>query len=133
MLRYWNKQGRFPASANGNIDWDVVKYARASLPFDRRTWMVKQVSDFCGTGEKMRLWQYRKDNACPLCNEPENSLHVIKCSSGQANQQWRLSIKELKAHLADNDTPSSTVNVIVQYLQSWRDTDYETNNKIIIN
>ena len=59
LLKYWNRQDRFPATENENIDWDVVKHARASLPFDRHTWMVKQLSGFCGTGTKIKLWQFR--------------------------------------------------------------------------
>ena len=55
LLCYWNNQGRFPAEQNDNIDWDVIKHTRALLPFDRRIWMMKQVSGFCGTCEKMKL------------------------------------------------------------------------------
>ena len=41
LLQYRNQQGRLRAGENATIDWDVVKYARNSLPFDRQTWMVK--------------------------------------------------------------------------------------------
>lgn len=38
------------ANQYNNIDWDVLKYARTKLPFDRKIWMSKQVSGFYGTG-----------------------------------------------------------------------------------
>ena len=62
LLQYLNQQGRFPAGINTNIDRDDIKHTRVSLPFGCQIWMVKQVSGFCGTGEKMKLWQYRKDD-----------------------------------------------------------------------
>jgi len=126
LLRYWNQQDRFPAGENANIDWDVVKHARISLPFDRQTWMVKQVSGFCGTGEKMKLWQYCKDDVCPLCNDKENGVHILKCHTKQANQQWMISIETLKVHLLNSDTPSNTVDIIVHYLQAWPGNDHTT-------
>ena len=92
--------------------------------------MVKQVSGFCDTGEKMKLWQYCKTDVSPLCDAAEDSIHVIKFCGKQANQQWMDSIEDLKIHLLDNTTPSSTVDTIVYYLQSWRSTDYDKDNNI---
>lgn len=76
-LRYWNQHGRFSAAENGTIDWDAVKHARASLPFDHQAWIVKHVPGFCGTSEKIKIWKYcdqrmsnntsgSKNNSCPM-------------------------------------------------------------------
>ena len=46
IMQYWNEQGRFPADQNKNIDWNVIRHARALLSFDRKIWMMKQVSGF---------------------------------------------------------------------------------------
>ena len=35
-MKYWNEQGRFPADQNDNTNWDVVKHARANIPFNRK-------------------------------------------------------------------------------------------------
>ena len=50
ITQYWNKQGQFPTDQNDNIDWNFVKYIRAKISFNRKIWMTKQVSGFCGTG-----------------------------------------------------------------------------------
>ena len=55
IFEYWIKQGRFPSNQYNNIDWDIIKHAREKLLFDRKIWMTKQVSGFCGTGVKMIL------------------------------------------------------------------------------
>ena len=49
-----------------------------------------------------------------------------------AIQQWMESIEDLKIHLLDKNTSSSTVDTIVYYLQSWRSTDYDKYNKVSI-
>ena len=120
IMEYWNKQERFPASQNMNIDWDVIKLARNALPFDRKIWMTKHVSGFCGTGEKMKLWQFRKDDVCPLCTNKETNYHVVKCSSSAASEKWEESINALEASLADNHTPQETIQMIAGQLHNWR-------------
>ena len=41
LMQYWTEQGRFPADQHNNIDWDVVKHARAKLPFDQKICIEK--------------------------------------------------------------------------------------------
>ena len=103
-----------------NIDWDVIKLARNALPFDRKIWMTKHVSGFCGTGEKMKLWQFRKDDVCPLCTNKETTYHVLKCSSSEASEKWEESINALEASLADNHTPQETIHMMAGQLHNWR-------------
>lgn len=59
VLEYWNRQDRFPSDQNEKIDWYLIRHARESLTFDRKIWITKQVSRFCDTGMKMKLWKYR--------------------------------------------------------------------------
>ena len=113
LLCYWNTQGWLPAEQRENIDWDVIKHTRALLPFNRRLWMMKQVSGFCGTGEKMRLWKYSESDMCSLRDKREDNTQVLRCNSVQANPKWSASIDALEDHLLDNNTPSNTVNMIV--------------------
>ena len=103
-----------------NIDWDVIKLARNALPFDRKILITKHVSGFCGTGEKMKLWQFRKDDVCPLCTNKESNYHVLKCSSFAASEIWEESINALEASLADNHTPQETIHMIAGQLHNWR-------------
>ena len=70
--------------------------------------MTKQVSEFYGTGEKMKLWNVRDIDACPLCNEIEDNQHVIKCGRTVTNNRWASSMDELEEHLLDVNTPITT-------------------------
>ena len=124
LLDYWNDRGRFPASQNKLIDWDIVKLARNILPFDRKIWMTKQVSSFCGTGTKMKLWQFRESDVCPLCPEQEDNYHVIRRKSVEAGMKWDEAIDSLEATLTDNYTPQETVEMIIGQLNNWRSTTH---------
>ena len=94
--------------------------------------MMKQVLGFCGTSEKMKLWKYRESDMYSLCDKTEDNIHVLRCNSEQANQKWSASIDALEDHLVDNNTPSNTVNMIVNQLHSWRDNTHTVpvNNSI---
>lgn len=82
---------------------------------------MKQISGLCGIGEKMKQWKYRELDVCPLCNEIEYNMHVLRCNSIQANQKELESIDALKNHLLDNNTRSNTVNIIVNQLHLWQE------------
>ena len=120
LMKYWTEQGWFPADQHNNIDWDVVKHARAKLPFDRKIWMIKQVSGFCGTGVKMKLRDFRDVDVCPLCHEPENNIHVVKYGSDSTNAAWQVSLENLEDLLLNNHTPPSTTSMLITKLRSWR-------------
>ena len=125
ILIYWNKQGRFLVEQNTNIDWDVVKLARGLLWFDRRVWMVKQVSGFFGTSVNMQKWKFKASDECPLCNKVEDNCPIMKCKSNEANSRWLISIEKLENHLLDNDNPTDTVNMIIIQLNRWLENTHE--------
>ena len=116
LIKYWIQQDRFPVSETSNIDWDVIKLARARLPFDRKIWMTTQVSGFCGTGVKMKLWNFRDFDVCSLCTKPEDKLHVITCVSTSANAVWDTSLDTLEQILLNNHTSQITVSMIIDQL-----------------
>ena len=82
------------------------------------------MSGFCGTGIKMRRWDFREVDVCPLCNEPENNLHVMKCVSASASATWDASLGNLDQLLLNDHTPQTTVSMILQQLRLWRGDDH---------
>ena len=90
-----------------------MKHAIELLPFDGNVWTTKQMYVFCGCGEKMKLWNFRDSYVYPLCDAPEDNLHIIQCKSKTANDRWKSSIDALEEHLLDDDTPTKTTNMIV--------------------
>ena len=117
IMDYWVEQGQFPTDQINNIDWDVVRHASTKLPFNRKVWMTKQVSGFCGTGVKIKLWDFTGADICPLCHKPETNIHAVKCGSVSANVSWQVSLEKLEDLLLNNCTPSSTTSMIITKLR----------------
>ena len=84
--------------------------------------MTKQVSGFCGTGEKMRLWKYRDKDECPLCAETEDNYHILRCTITAASNKWDEAIQALEATLADNHNPRESIKLIAGCLHLWWNT-----------
>ena len=36
----------------------------------------------------MQLWGFRESAECPRCAEPESTLHVLRCQSESANEEF---------------------------------------------
>ena len=84
--------------------------------------MMKQVSGFCGTGVKMKLWNFRVKDECPLCTEPEDNYQVLRFSSTAASDRWDETINSLEVTLADSHTPREAINMITGQLHNWWNT-----------
>ena len=118
-MRYQNAQGQYPVEENKNINWDVVKHAQKFLNCDCQIQMIKQVSGFCETGIKMKLWNFRETSACPLYNITQDNLHILCCKSNDATDRWISSIASLEQRIIDNHTHKVTVDMIVSQLHLW--------------
>ena len=71
----------------------------------------------------MILWDFRDVDVCPLCNEPEDNLHVVKCVSASANATCDASLDNLEQLLLNDHTPQTIVSMILQQLRLWRGDD----------
>ena len=71
---------------------------------------------------KVNLWDYNDKDGCPLCAEKEEHYYVLRCNSITTNNTWDNTIQGLEATLANNHTPSETIQVIAGHLYVWRNT-----------
>ena len=67
--------------------------------------MPKQVSYFCGTGTKMKLWKFKDTVVCPLYNETEDNHLILRCKSNYTTDRWTESIASLEESIIGNHTP----------------------------
>ena len=87
ILEYWVQKGRFTEEGADLIDWD--SHAKAMKAFGpRKHWVTKHFSGWAGSGENMQLWGFRESAECPRCEEPESTLHVLRCKSESANEEF---------------------------------------------
>ena len=73
----------------------------------------------------MKLWDFRDADVCPLCHEPEDNLHVVKCNSVSANTTWDAALGTLEQLLLNDHTPHLKVSMILNQLRSWRGDDHD--------
>jgi hypothetical protein len=57
---------------------------------------------------------------CPHCGEFEDSVHIWKCSLSAVSDVWQTSLYKLQTSLRKLDTDPDLIDVIMQYLNSWR-------------
>ena len=69
----------------------------------------------------MKVWKFRENSICPLCNETEENIHILRCKSEDATDRWTASISTLEQKFIDKHTPPNTVDMIVNLLHMWRD------------
>ena len=71
----------------------------------------------------MKEWKKRTVDTCPLCDEHEDSSHILLCQSDLATARWNLGLDEIEATLASIGTPKGTTTAILSHLTHWRRDD----------
>jgi hypothetical protein len=123
--KYWSDK---TGEVTEDIDWAGVQYSVRTTPRYRRQWMTKHSSGFCSVGKMAQRTGLRITDQCPRCEESETTEHVWRCNHPEAGQLWENSMVNLRAHLGGLQTPSATINAIIEGLQGWRTgVDYRFN------
>jgi hypothetical protein len=87
IIEYWISKGRFTEEVAETIDWE--SHHKAMKAFGpRRHWVTKHFSGWAGSGENMQKWGYRSSAECPRCPERESTLHVMRCKSESADDEF---------------------------------------------
>jgi hypothetical protein len=115
--QYWKNKAE---EAAGDMDWVGTQSAVKTTPRHRRQWMTKHSSGFCLVGKMALRIGLRNTDQCPRCKETETTEHVWRCKHPEACQLWEDNMVSLRAHLGGMQTPSATINEIIEGLQGWR-------------
>ena len=119
-MEYWSRKNRFQGGSPDDIDWDIVQATMKAQSRNRRHWVVKHATGFCGVNKMMHRWKLRDSNKCPRCEEVETTEHVLKCTGEGANVVWDKSVMELRKWLRDQGTLPNFTDLICDRLSSWR-------------
>jgi hypothetical protein len=74
----------------------------------------------CGVGKFQKIWKLKETNACPHCGQYEDLIHVRKCKAEAVKDVWEHSLANLRTSLRKLDTEPDLINLIINYLDSWR-------------
>jgi hypothetical protein len=119
-MEYWKEKGRFKSGKPEDIDWDIVQATMKAQSRNRRHWVVKHATGFCGVNKMMLRWKQRVTDECPRCSEVETTEHVWKCTGEGANAVWDKSIEELRKWLKAQGTLPNFNDLICDRLSAWR-------------
>ena len=66
-----------PAEVFDSVAWDDIRRALANKPKMYQLWYGKQVSGYCGTGERISMYDKEADDKCPNCGKAkEDAAHL---------------------------------------------------------
>jgi hypothetical protein len=104
-----------------SINWQSMKKAYKESTLSRRTFITKHTSGMCGVGKFMHLWKDKDNPNCPRCGDFEDADHVWVCQGEGVLETWENSLERLKNWLQDSMTDPDLQEVIISYLNGWRD------------
>jgi hypothetical protein len=95
LLAYWHRRARFPPEAVDFIHWDAVKRASNDSAPGLRRWVTKHTVGMCAVGKFRKIWGHAPTDECPRCGRLEDTLHVTRCPSPGAREEWAEQMSKL--------------------------------------
>lgn len=121
VRKHWIKKGKFTTRQESQIDWTLLHRAHKGLHPQRKIWLSKWISGFCGIGNTLYLYRYQLHTKCPRCNLDKESIdHVLKCPHQGAQSLWEQELLAIESWMHENQFPHDMVNIICQSLRSWQ-------------
>ena len=118
---YWKKKGRLGTAESGDVDWDVLGTAMQEQDTDKRRWITKHATGWCGVNKNMVRWNFETVDACPRCGkQQEDAKHVWQCPAESARQIWEKKEKEIAGWMKRRKTHPEIAKVISSRLRCWR-------------
>ena len=121
VRRHWRKKGKFTTNNEHNIDWPVVHRSHLALDKNKKKWLSKWMTGFCGVGKMMKIYGLQQHTKCPKCQQPnETTTHVIQCQSYGTHCLWSKLMRSFVTWIDKNEGPELLAQVIIDNLTAWR-------------
>jgi hypothetical protein len=118
---YWKKKGRLGTAEPDDVDWEVLGIAMQEKDTEKRRWLTKHATGWCGVNRNMVRWKFETVHACPRCGKAqEDARHVWQCPSESARQIWELKEKEIAGWMKRRKTHPEIAKIISSRLRCWR-------------
>ena len=103
------------------IDWEAMEKAMKAVPFSKKIWVVKHVSESEVVRIEMMRRKERDFDHCLCCKLPhESNTYVLKCQAASANENWEFNMIRLKIELEKLHFLDDATSAIVAHLSAWR-------------
>ena len=118
---YWKNKGSIGTASTDEVDWYSTGIALHETPTERRRWITKHTTGWCGVNRNMVRWEMADVHACPRCGkEQETAPHVWVCPSESARKVWETAEVDMGKWLARLKTSPQVARVLRSRIRSWR-------------
>jgi hypothetical protein len=115
--RFFHKKGIVSSSHFDSIWWSGYDWAMSGYPTPFRTYLTKQVSEWCGCNSKLSLWKKTAINRYPQCRcKDETSKHLTRCTDSGCLLQLHNSIETIMDILDDANVTPELADMIETFL-----------------
>lgn len=98
---YWRRKLQLPEIVFNSIDWDLRRKSCGN--YERKKWLSKFCSGFCGVGKQLVRYRHQQFDNCPRCDAPgETTTHVLLCEHEEAQEIWNDSLDSLDEWMEEN-------------------------------
>jgi hypothetical protein len=77
---YWESKSAKNTQLYNLTVLEALGKALSSIDLNRRIFIIKHATGFCGVGKIMERNKQRETASCPRCGKLEDTHHVIQCS-----------------------------------------------------
>ena len=120
LLAYWETRHRLGSATLQEINWDRVAIMMRQLPSGLQRWVTKHAVGMCGVGKFKHRWNRSVPNQCPRCTQEEDHLHVTRCGSDSAQQEWDSRVSTFVTWMSSNRTAPEIIAVFSHLLRCIR-------------
>jgi ribonuclease HI len=124
-ISYWaGKHGWTEETITTDLDWTALQWAMDNTSPAYRRWLLKMATGFCGTGRMQLRCRFWNHSRCPRCDqEDETTLHVLRCTHSEANNEWNKALCDLDSWMNKYHTQPDLRRAILTLLIGWHDND----------
>jgi hypothetical protein len=119
---YWaTKKGGIGDVSPEVVEWDSIGTAMQETDSERRRWITKHTTGWCGVNKNMVRWKFADVHNCPRCGKAnEDASHVWTCPSQLARKVWEDAEQDLTKWMKKYQTNPQIARVLSSRLRSWR-------------
>jgi len=95
--QYWEQKGRIGNAVASEISWESTGCALKETNVERRRFITKHSTGWCGVNKNLERWKLDNINYCPRCfKSNETAKHVWMCQSTSARKVWQQGLDNLE-------------------------------------
>jgi hypothetical protein len=118
---YWKKKGSIGTATSAEVDWYSTGVALHETPTERRRWITKHTTGWCGVNRNMVRWKLDIIHSCPRCGkDQEDASHVWMCPSTSARTVWEKAEKDMVKWMKKHKTCPQVSRALRSRIRSWR-------------